>query len=168
MRLPAALRYARPPLPARAGSCQFRRPCDRDKVVPVHEVKQRVRSCSRPYSRGSDRGKFVRGVSGSASPPVDGLSSGRERSMPASTAEVAEAPWARVSSPGFHSRYTRTGSAMFLTVCSPRFRKRVSTFPLTAVRMDSDTAMPPGSARPSSRAAMLITHAIPEIVPSLF
>ena len=50
---------------------------------------------------------------------------------------------------------TRTGSAMFLTVCSPRSSNAMSTLPLVWSRTAPVTQMPPGSARASIRAAML-------------
>ena len=53
------------------------------------------------------------------------------------------------------TRHARTGSGMFLTVCSPWSSKLVATLPRTAPRPASESVMPPGSASPSSCAAML-------------
>jgi len=63
-------------------------------------------------------------------------------------------------------RYVRTGSAMFLTVCAPWSSKLAPTFPLTAIRTESETVIPPGSARPSRRDAILTPS--PYTVPSAF
>ncbi len=52
-------------------------------------------------------------------------------------------------------RKVRTGSAMFLTACSPKSSKRASTRFFTAQSTDSEIATPPGWASDSSRAAML-------------
>jgi glyoxylase-like metal-dependent hydrolase (beta-lactamase superfamily II) len=48
----------------------------------------------------------------------------------------------------------RTGSGMFLTVCSPRSSKVACTRPRSATFTASETVMPPDLARPWSRAAM--------------
>ncbi len=52
-------------------------------------------------------------------------------------------------------RKMRTGSAMFLTACSPKSSKRASTRFFTAHSTGSEIATPPGWASDSSRAAML-------------
>ena len=59
-----------------------------------------------------------------------------------------------------------TGSAMFLTRCSPWASKRASVRPWTVLRTDSETVTPPASARPCSRAAMLTPS--PYTLPSAF
>ena len=46
--------------------------------------------------------------------------------------------------------HARTGSAMFLTCCSPWSLNSASTLPLTATRIDSDTMMPPGQPAPAA------------------
>ena len=52
-------------------------------------------------------------------------------------------------------RNARTGSAMFLTACSPWSSKSASTRFFTAHSTGSEIAIPPGSASASRRAAML-------------
>ena len=55
---------------------------------------------------------------------------------------------------------------MFFTACSPWSSKLAATLPFTALRIDSDTVMPPGSASACSRAAMFTPS--PYTVPSAF
>jgi hypothetical protein len=50
----------------------------------------------------------------------------------------------------------RTGLAMFLSCCSPRSSKPTSSLLSTSLYTFSEIRMPPGSAAPSSRTAMLI------------
>jgi hypothetical protein len=97
---------------------------------------------------------------------IDGLSA-RSRGVPGRTAAAsaadsmrATAPAGAVAAAGFAAaagwkRKARTGSAMFLTACSPWSSKWASTRFFTAHRTGSEIAMPPGSASASRRAAML-------------
>src|SRR6266508_2139618 len=53
------------------------------------------------------------------------------------------------------TRYTRTGLAMFLTACSPRSSYLGASLVLTCSYTVPEMQMPPASARPSRRAAIL-------------
>src|SRR5215468_4294283 len=53
---------------------------------------------------------------------------------------------------------------MFLSCCSPISRKAMSSLPVASSRTRAETQMPPGSAKPSSRAATLTPS--PKMSPS--
>jgi len=62
------------------------------------------------------------------------------------------------------TRKTRTGRVMFFSVCSPMSSKARSSRPAASSLTRAETQIPPGSARPSSRAATLTPS--PKMSPS--
>ena len=109
---------------------------------------------------------------------IDGLSgsdsaAGWTAAVPvASTSESGRNARGPISGP---MRYTRTGLTIFLRLCSPRSSKTQSSRSRTWSCTIADTQIPPGSATPSSRAAMLTpspwmspssTMMSPELIPT--